>query len=200
MKLFYAPASPFVRKVMIVANELGLAKRIETVTAAAHPINRDASILPANPLGQIPTLVLDDGSTLFDSRVICEWLDAEAGGNRFFPSAGAARWRALREQSLGDGIANAALLARYEEAARPPEKQFASWRDGQLDKVRTCVDAVEGEIKDQGNRFDIGGVAIFAALNYLDLRFPDLGWRTARPNTAAWFKATAERPSVKASA
>ena len=200
MKLFYAPASPFVRKVLIVANELGLAKRIETVTAAAHPINRDASILPANPLGQIPTLVLDDGSTLFDSRVICEWLDAEAGGNRFFPAAGPARWRALREQSIGDGIAAAAVLARYEEAMRPPEKQHAPWREGQLEKIRTSLDAIEGEIGSMGSRFDIGGAAIVAALVYLDFRFADLGWRATRPNTAAWFKAAAERPSVKASA
>lgn len=111
MKLFYSPTSPFVRKVMVVAHELGLADRLERLPSAAHPVNRDKSIISHNPLGQVPTLLTDDGQVLADSRVICEYLDDLAGGG-LFPKAGAARWRALVDQTLGDGLLGAALLAR----------------------------------------------------------------------------------------
>jgi glutathione S-transferase len=124
MKIYYSPASPFVRKVMICAAELGL--EIERLPSAVGPVARDQTVVADNPLGQVPTFLADDGTALYDSRVICEYLDAHAGG-RLFPAAGPARWRALVEQSLGDGVLGAALLARYETVLRPPNGQGALW-------------------------------------------------------------------------
>ena len=118
MKLFYAAPSPFVRKCLVAAHELGLRERIELVPASPHPVNRSAAIIAHNPLGKIPTLIDDDGTVLYDSRVICEYLNAQGDGH-LIPAAGPTRWRALVEQSLGDGIMDAAVLARYETAARP---------------------------------------------------------------------------------
>ena len=112
MKLFYSSTSPFVRKVLVVAYELGLADRIERLACAAHPVNRDRTIIAHNPLGQVPTLVLEDGRMLADSRVICEYLNDLAGGT-IFPS-GSQRWEALVAQTLADGLLDAALLGRYE--------------------------------------------------------------------------------------
>src|SRR5260221_10537422 len=114
MKLFFSPASPFVRKVLVVAIELGMEGRIERLPSAVHPVNRDQAVVAKNPLGQVPTLLLDDGTPLHDSRVICEYLDAQAGGARLFPAPGAARWQALTEQSVADGLLDAAILSRYE--------------------------------------------------------------------------------------
>ena len=122
MQIHFSPASPFVRKVMVAAHELGLVDRLETLPSAAHPVNRDQSILARNPLGQVPTLVTDDGRTLYDSRVICEYLN-DLGRGSLFP-AGEARWRALTEQALGDGMLAAAVLTRYESVVRPEAKRW----------------------------------------------------------------------------
>jgi hypothetical protein len=154
MKLFYSGASPYVRKCMVVAHELGLAARIEHLPAAAHPVNRDPNIVRNNPLGKVPTLLTDDGTVLYDSRVICEFLN-ELGGGKLFPGGGAQRWQVLTEQSLGDGILDAALLARYEGAMRPEPLRWADWTTGQLDKIHcglrhrcrpTACDRVDGTI------------------------------------------------------
>ena len=110
MKLYHSQTSPYVRKCMFIAHHLGLADRIEKLPSAAHPVNRDQSIIPSNPLGKVPTMITDDGTVLFDSRVICEYLD-HLGKGSFFPAAGAERWRVLTEQALADGILDAALLS-----------------------------------------------------------------------------------------
>src|SRR4051794_40691932 len=112
MKIYFSPASPYVRKVMVVAHELRLADRIERLPSAAGPVVRDATIRQHNPIGQVPTFFTDDGTVLYDSRVICEYLD-DFGGGTFFGS-GPARWRNLTDAALGDGLLGAALLARYE--------------------------------------------------------------------------------------
>jgi glutathione S-transferase len=136
MKLFFSPTSPYVRKCMVTAHELGLVERIALLPSQAHPVNRDATLVAANPLGKVPTLVTDEGQALYDSRVICEYLD-HLGGGRLFPQD-ATRWNALALQSLGDGLLDAALLARYEDVARPEALRWADWRRGQgLD----CADA-----------------------------------------------------------
>src|SRR5690606_38776840 len=113
MKIYFSPASPFVRKCMAVAHETGLVDRIEKLPSAANPVNRDRTVIASNPLGQVPTLITDDGQALYDSRVICEYLD-DLGGGKLFPATGKARWQALADQALADGILGAALLARYE--------------------------------------------------------------------------------------
>ncbi len=121
MKIFYAAPSPFVRKCLVTAHELGLRERIELVPAAAHPVNRDPKVVAKNPLGKIPTLVTDEGVALFDSRVICEYLN-ELGGGRLIPAGGAERWRVLADQALADGIMDAAILIRYESAVQGDAK------------------------------------------------------------------------------
>jgi glutathione S-transferase len=197
MKLFYSPASPYVRKVMVAAIELGLEPRIERLPAAASPITRDENIARVNPTGKLPTMLLDDGTALFDSVVICEYLDSIADRPRLFPPSGPARFRALREHALGDGILDAALLARYETALRPAELRWQGWLDGQLRKVTTGADVIESECGTYDDRFDIGTLTIACALGYLDFRFPDLQWRKGRDNAAKWFERVSARPSLR---
>jgi glutathione S-transferase len=196
LKLFHSPASPYVRKVVVTAAELGLTGRVEHLPSAAHPINRDETVAALNPVGKVPTLILDDGTPLYDSRVICEYLDALDGRHRIFPPAGAARWRALREQALGDAMLDAALLARYESLARPAEVQWQAWIDGQLRKVSSALDVVEAEADGYADRFDIGTLTLACAIGYLDFRFPHLQWRNGRPRSMAWFGRATERPSM----
>jgi len=197
MKLYYSPFSPYVRKVLVAAHELGLADRIAQLASAAHPVNRDRNIIAHNPLGQVPTLLLDDGTMLADSRVICEYLDDLAGG-ALFPRSGSARWRVLVDQTIGDGILTAALLSRYEVAARPPEKLWQEWFDGQMDKVETAIAAIEAAVPALGDRVDIGTISFACAFGYLDLRFPDNGWRARHPKSAEWFAQFGARPSMMA--
>lgn len=194
MKLFYSASSPFVRKVMIVAHELGLAEKIEKLPAAAGPVARDATIRAHNPIGQVPTFIADDGMVLYDSRVICEYLDALGHGSCF--GEGAARWRNLTDAALGDGLMGAALLARYEVALRPEPLRWHDWVGGQLAKVADAVDRME--VSDLDGRVDIGTVSFACGLGYLDFRFPDLDWRAGHPRTAAWFATFGERPSMQA--
>ena len=197
MRLHFSSQSPYVRKVMIVAWELGCLSAIETVPAAAHPVQRNAALIALNPLGQIPALELGDGHVLYDSGVICEYLNEICGGATI-PAAGPARWRALTEQSLGDGMLAAALLARYETAARPPKLQWQVWVDGQLDKANTGLAAIERDVAGLADRTDIGTITLACALGYLDLRFPDFGWRSRFPGIAEWEMRFGERPSLKA--
>lgn len=197
MRIYYSPASPFVRKVTVCAAELGLT--LEHLPAAAHPINRDHRIVADNPLGQVPTLFTDDGHVLYDSRVICEYLDTLAGGGRLFPAPGPARWRALTEQSLADGLLDAGLLARYEELTRPPGQRSETWRNGQFDKIRCALDEMEKRAAGFGDRCDIGTITVGCALGWLDFRFGDLAWREGRPALAAWFERFDARPSMAGS-
>ncbi len=194
MKMFYSASSPFVRKVMIVAHELGLADRIETLPSAAGPVERNATIREHNPIGQVPTFIADDGLVLYDSRVICEYLDALGHGSFF--GSGPARWRNLTDAALGDGLMGAALLARYEVALRPEPLRWPDWVGGQLAKVTDAVDRME--ISDLDGRVDIGTVSFACGLGYLDFRYADLDWRAGHPKTAAWFATFGERPSMQA--
>ena len=197
MKLFHSPASPYVRKCMVVAHETGLAARIELLPSAAHPVNRDRSIVERNPLGKVPTLITDDGDALYDSRVICEYLDARAGA-RLFPAAGPARWRALTDQALGDGILDAALLVRYETGMRPEPLRWADWTAGQLDKMHTGLARIEAQAEGLAGRVDIGTITLGCVLGYFDLRFAHLDWRQAHPRAAAWFEGFNARPAMQA--
>lgn len=196
MQLYSNPVSPFARKVRITALELGLAGRIELVNITQSPVNPHRELRAHNPLGKIPALITDSGETLYDSPVICEYLEALAGGNRLFPAAGPARWTALRRQALADGMADAAVLVRYEQTARPATLQWQDWIEGQFLKIRTSLDALEKE--DLDAPFDIGAISIACALGYLDLRFPQERWRETRPRVAAWLAASSERPSLEA--
>lgn len=194
MKLLFSPFSPYVRKCLVTAAELGLDERIELRPSSAHPINRDQAIIADNPLGKVPTFFTDDGQVLYDSRVICEYLNDLAGGSLF--PAGAARWQSLTLQSLGDGMLDAALLARYETIARPENMQWLAWRDAQLDKIETSLAALDARPELLQDRLDIGSLTIGCALWYLGVRFPDLGWQARRPRVAAWWAGFSQRPSM----
>lgn len=195
MKLLTNPASPFGRKVKVAALETGLFERLELHDLQTSAVAPDPALLAANPLGKIPCLVLDDGAALYDSRVIAEYLDTLHDGPSLFPAEG--RWRVLRLQALGDGIADAAVLARYETLLRPEPLRWAAWVEGQLAKSRLALDGLEGEVNLLGERPHIGGIAVACALGYLDLRHPALGWRDGRPGLAGWFERFAARPSMR---
>lgn len=198
MQLFYATTSAYVRKVMVCATVLGLADEIERLDSAAHPIERDERIAVFNPLAKVPALRTENGLCLYDSRVICEYLNARAGGD-LYPAQGDERWRSLARQALGDGMIDAALLARYEFSARPPEKQWQNWADAQLKKVAAALAEIEGQASSFSTHpNDIGLIAIGCALGYLDFRFAGLNWRDGHPLTAAWFALFDAHPAMAA--
>ena len=194
MKLRYNQGSPFVRKVMVCAHELGLAGKIELLDTTVSPVTSNATLAGENPLMKVPALVTDDGEVLFDSPVICEYLDSLAGGSKLFP-AGKARWTALCQQALGDGILDALILCRYEIAARPVEKRFSGWTDGQMKKAHQGLAALEQE--DLSGR-TIGTITAGCTLGYLDFRFPNDGWRERHPKLAGWYRSVEATPAMQA--
>jgi len=196
MKLLFSPFSPYVRKCLVTANELGLDGRISLLASAANPVNRDQTIIPHNPLGKVPTFFTDDGEALYDSRVICEYLNDLAKGS-IFPAAGTARWRTLTLQSLGDGILDAAILARYEVFLRPEPLRWEDWSRGQRDKIRTSLAHLNANPSMLSAELTIGNIAVGCALWYLDLRFADFGWRETYPEVAKWYAAYSQRSSMK---
>ncbi len=196
MKLWYSPASPFVRKCLIVAHERDLTDRIEIMDANANVVDPDMRIVQSNPAGKITTMVLDDGQVLFDSRVICAWLDTLHDGKKLMPRSGAKRFEVMTLEALGDAIMDAAVSNRYETALRPPEYQWKAWSDGQMGKVKASLDQLEKQwIRSLGRNPNMGSIAVAAALGYLDFRYPDLNWRRGRPKLTRWFKRFGERPS-----
>lgn len=180
MILRYSAASPYARKIRIAAEILGLASRIEIV--AANTADPNDPLRQQNPLGKIPTLVLDDGTSLYDSRVIAEYLD-HVGGGRLIPADSSRRFEALRLQALGDGINDAALLIRYEVASRPPELRHPATielQQGKIDRALATLEAAP-----PSGPVDIGQIAVACALGYLDLRFEG-AWRAGHPELVAW--------------
>ena len=196
MKLHHNIASPFVRKVMAVAIETGQEDRLERITRMMTPVKPDADLAKDNPLGKVPCLITDEGVALYDSRVICEYLDSLHGGPKMFPPAGPARWTALRRQAEADGIMDAGVLARYETFLRPEQRRWPEWIEAQKLKFRRALDSLEAEAEDFGETIDIGAIAIGCALGYLDFRYGDEAWRAPRPRLAAWFERLSERPSM----
>jgi glutathione S-transferase len=196
MKLRHSHTSPFVRKVMMTALEAGVADRIEAVPTDVW--SRDTTIGEHNPLGKVPTLVLDDGTTLYDSPVICEYLDSlNRNGAHLFPPPGPARWTALTQQALGDGICDAAVAWRL-ESRRPEGEMSPSWIERQKLAVTRGCDVLEASVDELSGPVTIGTLAAVTALAYLDLRFEELNWRATRPKLAAWFLKASARPSFEA--
>ena len=196
MILRHSPASPFVRKVKIAAEVLGLADRIQMQDA--DTIAPDAAFLDQNSLGKIPTLILDDGSALYDSPVIVEYLDHLAGGGRIIPSEPKARFAALRMQALGDGILDAALLIVYEGRFRGPEMRYQPWIDRQQGKIDRALAVLEGSSPEITAVPDVGQITLACALGYCDLRLAG-AWRKDHPKLVAWLDQFAARvPSFAA--
>ncbi len=176
-----AGASPFARKVRIAAAVLELEDRIEISVADTN--NAEDSLRTQNPLGKIPTLILENGETIFDSAVIVEYLDWLAGGGKVIPTEPKARFRSLTQESLADGIADAAVLMRYEAAWRDPEFRSEKWLAYQGDKITRALDAFERAPPEEVS--DVGTIALACALGYLDLRFEG-AWRAKHPRLVAW--------------
>jgi glutathione S-transferase len=197
MKLRYSATSPYVRKVTMTVIECGLQDKVERQPTNAWAEDTD---LPAdNPLGKVPALVLADGTCLFDSRVICEYLDSLNAGAKLFPAQGPARWAALRLQALGDGL-NDAAVARRLEAIRPDGERSEKWIARQAAAMTRALDVLEREVDGFKDGFDIGTIAVMSALGYLDLRFTEDKWRDGRPKLTAWFDVVSARPSYQETA
>jgi glutathione S-transferase len=193
MKLRYSLTSPYVRKVVVAAIELGIDGRIEKIpTNTADPASGLAN---DNPLAKVPALLTDEGP-LYDSPVICEYLDSLQGAPKLHP-AGAARWPALRRHALADGILDAAIARRLEEL-RPEGERSPSWVTKQQAKVEGALDALEREVGTFGKAVTIDQIAVGCALGYLDFRFAADRWRDRRPNLARWYEGFAKRPSMVA--
>ncbi|MBR7619344.1 glutathione S-transferase family protein [Phenylobacterium sp. 20VBR1] len=195
MKLLFSPPSPYARKVRICAQELGIA--LEEIVVGANPAAAaaDPVLAAANPLAKIPTLVLDDGRAIYDSAVIVDYLDSLTD-RALAPRSGDARWAALVEQAAADGILDAALLSRYELFLRPKALRWPEWVEGQSGKIERALDLFEGSVRDAANP-GLGDICVACALGYLDLRFPNNGWRTTHPKLTACFTEISERPSLK---
>jgi len=196
MKLHWSPRSPFVRKIMIVAHERGLAGRLQCVRTVAEMTKPHAELMKDNPLSKIPTLVLDDGTTLYDSPVICEYLDALDGNPKLFPRRGQARFIALRRQALGDGFLDLLVLMRNERLRAQPSEAHLASAAMRTAAVLDDLDREAGALAT--GPFSIGHIAIGCALSYLDFRFAELDWRRQRRLLANWHVAFAERPSAQA--
>jgi glutathione S-transferase len=197
MKLHWSPKSPYVRKVMVCAHELGIVEDLTLVRSVAAMLKPNAALMVDNPLSKIPTLVLEDGTVLFDSAVICEYLDTLAHGS-LFPARGDPRWQALRWHAFGDGVLDALILWRNERERAAP---LPVLMDAFELKTRASLSRLEAESTALAEApLAIGHIAIACALGYLDYRFGDFGWREQAPRLAAWYRAVSERPSFAATA
>lgn len=196
MKLHWSPRSPFVRKVMIVAHERGIAGRIACVRTVAAMTTPHAALMKDNPLSKIPTLILDDGTVLYDSPVICEYLDALEGSPKLFPRESKARMLALRRQALGDGFLDMMVTLRNErERAHPSDVHMANTAARKAAVLKSLEQEAESLTT---TPFGIGHIAIGCALSYLDFRFAEDNWRKHHLRLANWHASFAARPAVRA--
>lgn len=198
MKIYYTPTSPFVRKVLVCARELGLEDRIETELLRPTPTKADPTLSKANPVNKIPALVLEDGSTLYDSPVICEYLQTLAPERALVAASGAERWRVLRLQALCDGVLDAGILHFYEKAHRPNNLWWDPWLEGQQEKALQGLDALEREVAHFGATVDLAQICAGVTLGWLEFRnvFGDI--RANRRDLFHWYDEFAKRPSMVA--
>jgi glutathione S-transferase len=198
MKLRFAAASPFVRKVVVTALETGLSERVERVSTSVSPVRPNDDVARENPLVKVPSLVTDDGLVLYDSPVICEYLDTLHEGARLFPRSGPERWLALRRQALADGLMEAAILVRYENL-RPEAMRWRDWIESQMRRVRGALAALEIEAAtgELAGPLTIGHITVGCALGYLDFRFAGEEWRMRHRQLAAWFDEFNKRKSMQ---
>lgn len=189
MKLLSAPPSPFGRKVKLTARVKGLMPQIAIETVDAS-VPENVALRKENPLSKIPVLILDDGTQLFDSHVICEYLDSLAPEPRLFPTAGMERYKTLTRGALGDGILDAAILLVYEKRFRPEEKWVKSWMDRQEAKIQSALDHLENSPPAWSAHPDYGHITIACALGYLDFRHEGK-WRASHRRLVGWLDAFA---------
>jgi glutathione S-transferase len=187
MKLFHSPASPFVRKVLVAARVLGIEDRVELVPAVLSPTSPDAALSTANPLGKIPALVTDEGVALFDSPVICDYLESHRAPDAkpLVPLMEPQRSRVLRLEALADGIVDAGILIRYELVLRPEDKRWPEWIEGQTRKVMQGLAVLEAEAASWGGDLDRGQIAVVCAIDWLEFRKPVGELRQSHPRLYA---------------
>ena len=198
MKLLHSPTSPFARKVRIVAAE----KKLELELEFADPWKPNPDLARVNPLGKVPALIMDDGTSVFDSRVIVEYLDGLSPVHRLIPDTSRDRISVKRWEAIADGLCDAAILARL-EAVRPDQNESSAKQIArQRDKVGACIDEMARELGDRefcvGNALSLADIAAGCALGYLKFRYPDITWETAHPSLARLYKKLSARPSFKA--
>lgn len=198
MLLRHSHTSPFVRKVTVMLHETGLDSSVthETIDGWSEP----GQLTGDNPLSMVPTLVLNDGSSLYDSPVICDYLDRRHSGPKMIPVDGPERWQVLREQALADGILDCAVLIFVETGKRPQEMRWEWWLELKRRAITRSLDLLEQQVGMLGGRVDLGTIGIAVALAYLDLRGAVGEWRDARPQLTAWFTEFSRRPSMTATA
>ncbi len=196
MRLHYSATSPYVRKVSVCVLELDLQARVERVLT--NPWDPDTDLGVTNPLGKVPTLVTEDGQVLFDSPVICEYLDSLTAEPTLFPPGGELRWRALRLQALGDGLLDASVARFLEMNKRTDAEQSALFMERHSLVMRRALDTLDGEVTSWDDIFTIGQIAVGCALGYVDFRAPELEWRQGRSALADWYARVADRPSMQA--
>jgi glutathione S-transferase len=197
MRLHHSTTSPYVRKVMVLIHECGQLAEVSLIPAMGSPVDSANMPVDQNPLGKIPALERDDGNALYDSRVICRYLDQSFRAG-FYPAA-PRLWDTLTVEATADGILDAAVLMVYETRIRPEELRYAPWVEGQWAKIDRALDALEQRWMDHlWGPFDMAHIGVGAALGYLDFRHEARGWRDGRPRLAAWWAETATRPSFAA--
>ena len=200
MRLYGSQRSPFVRKVLIAVEELGLADQIVFVPVIVSSTQADEALVRLNPLGEAPTLVTDDGTPIHDSLVICEFLDDHAGGQRLIPASGPARWNALTRHAVGNGMIET-LVKLFAERKRTGDPRHPIYVEALTRKFRQTLPALEAQCAARPARpFDLGDIALGCALAYADFRFAELNWREGHPALARHYAAIAARPSVRAHA
>jgi len=193
MKLYYSSTSPFVRKVNVFAIETGLDKQIEWVKT--NPWQAEDILTAENPLSKIPTLITDDGMVIYDSRVICEYLDTLHSVNKLHPENGETRWKSLRLQALADGILESGI-ARFLEKKRSLEQQSSDWDAVQKKSVERGLDYLESTVSDWAANLDIGVISVACVLGWLDFRFSNEDWRSTHPKLNSWFEQFSKRTSM----
>jgi len=195
MQLFYANASPYARKVRLVAHEKGLQDRIEL--HHCMPLENPPELLHATPIGKVPTLVLDDGTAMYDSPVICEYLDSLNDTPRLIPESGNARWTVLLAQALADGLLDTAVAQIY-ESRRPEHERSPSVVTRWYNQMLRALAEMEVQLARLPETLTLGHLAFAAALGYLDLRFTQIDWRATHPALGVWFEGFAQRESMQA--
>ena len=199
MQLYLSPLSPYGRKVNVVLKEINQIKNIEVEInlASGTPLDPGNSPLQYTPLGKIPVLIREDGFALYDSRVICRYLDSLTTLNLY--KNGNQHWEMLTLEATAEGIIDAALLIAYEWRMRPKEIRFPHWVEGQWSKVDRALSALENKWMGQlDDKINIGQIGVGCALGYLDFRNAKRDWREKHKTLSNWFKSFSKRESMSA--
>jgi glutathione S-transferase len=196
MKLLYQTHSPYARKALVFAHEIGLAGDLEVVHQETSPTLRNSQVFAENPLGKVPVLLRPGQPAMFDSDVICAYLDSLRDGRKLIPDSGEERWHALRVQAVAQGMCEAGILVRWETVRRPENLRYPPLRDGYVDKLTASYDWLERHL-DVASPVHVGHVAVATALSWLEFRsLPS--FRERRPRLVEWFDEFERRPSMRA--